>query len=292
MKSRKGLIAALAIIFLLAVVFMNSAYSVKVNQYAAVRQFGRVVSVENKPGLHFKVPFVQSVEKISAAIRVYDVPITDVITKDKKSMISDNYVLWKVSDPVKYIRTLNASQPRAMERIEAAVYNALKSVISGMTQDEIIEARGERLTSLMTTEANSDITEYGITIIQSEIKALDLPDNNKDAVYERMISERNKIAATYKAEGEAEAQKIRNAADKDVSVMTAEAKKKAEETVAEGEAQYMSIMKEAYGTGDKAKFYEFIRSMDALKNSMNGREKTIILDKDSELAKILYGEGM
>jgi membrane protease subunit HflC len=256
----------------------------------AVRQFGRIVKIESTPGLKFKLPFIQNIQRISAATKLYDVPLSDVITRDKKSMIADNYVLWRVVDPTKYIRTLDAIDARAEERIEAAVYNALKSVISSMSQDEVIEARGEKLTQLLTDEANSDISDYGVEIITAEIKSLDLPDDNKSAVYDRMISERQNIAASYTAQGEAEAQKIRNETDKKVTVMVADANKNAEILIAEGEAEYMKILQEAYNTEEKADFYNYIRSLDALKASLSGKEKTIMLDKDSELAKILYGE--
>ena len=204
-------------------------------------------------------------------------------------MIADNYVLWRVSDPTKYIQTLNAIEGRANERVEAAVYNATKNVISAMTQDEVIAARGDRLTDMITEQANSDIGGYGIIIIQSQIKTLDLPDDNKEAVYERMISERNNIAESYRATGDAEAQKIRNQTDRDVTIMTANAEKQAAVLEAEGEAEYMRILAEAYNDPDKADFYEYIRSLDALKASLTGDEKTIILDKNSEIAKILYG---
>ena len=127
-------------------------------------------------------------------------------------------------------------------------------------------------------------------IITAEIKSLDLPDDNKSAVYDRMISERQNIAASYTAQGEAEAQKIRNETDKKVTVMVADANKNAEILIAEGEAEYMKILQEAYNTEEKADFYNYIRSLDALKASLSGKEKTIMLDKDSELAKILYGE--
>ncbi len=278
------------VLLLLLILATNGVYTVYPNQYIAVRQFGRIVKVEETTGLKTKVPFIQNIQRISAATELYDVPLSDVITKDKKSMIADNYVLWRVKDPTKYIRTLDAVKGRAEERIEAAVYNALKSVISSMTQDEIIEARGEKLTQLMTKEANSDIGDYGIEIITDEIKALDLPDDNKSAVYERMISERQNIAASYKAQGDSEAQKIKNETDKKVAVMQAEARKDAEIKAAEGEAEYMRILQEAYNTDDKSDFYKFTRSLDALKKSLKKGEKTIILDKDSELVKILYGE--
>ncbi len=282
-------IAAVVLGIAVLLIAAGSFYTVPQKQYAAVRQFGRIVEIKDTPGLKFKIPFIQNVQRISAATILYDIPASDVITRDKKSMIADNYVLWRVTDPTKYIRTLDAVELRAEERIEAAVYNALKNVISSMSQDEVIEARGERLTVLITEEANSDITDYGIEIIQSEIKSLDLPDDNKESVYERMISERQNIAATYKAEGNAEAQKIRNQADRDVSVMKADARRQAAIIEGEAEAEYMKILEEAYNTAAKADFYNYIRSLDALKLSMTGSNKTIILDKDSELAKILYG---
>ena len=289
MKKRIGkVILVIAAIIILGAV-TGCFYTVQPNQYVAVRQFGRIVKIESEPGLKVKAPVIQNIQRITAATTLYDVPLSDVITRDKKSMIADNYVLWKVVDPTKYIRTLDAIDARAEERIEAAVYNALKSVISSMTQDEVIEARGEKLTQLLTDEANSDIGDYGIQVITAEIKALDLPDDNKSAVYDRMISERQNIAASYTAQGEAEAQKIRNETDNNVKVMVADANKKAEITIAEGEAEYMKILQEAYNTPQKADFYNYLRSLDALKVSMSGDNKTIILDKDSELARILYG---
>ena len=267
----------------------GSFYTVPLNQYAAVRQFGRIVKTESEPGLKFKLPFVQNVQLVSKSLKIYDVPISDVITRDKKSMIADNYVLWRVVDPTKYIRTLEATDARAEERIEAAVYNAQKNVISSMSQDEIIEARGEKLTQLLTDEANSDIGDYGVEVVVAEIKSLDLPDDNKEAVYTRMISERQNIAASYRAQGESEAQKIRNETDKNVTVMNADAKKQAEILEAEGEAEYMKILQEAYNTEEKAEFYNFTRSLDAFKKSLSGSNNTVILDKDSELAGMLYG---
>lgn len=288
---KKAIAKVFAIVFALLVlgVAAGSFYTVQPRQYVAVRQFGRIVDIKETPGLKFKIPFIQSIQRISAATILYDIPASDVITKDKKSMIADNYVLWRVTDPTRYIRTLDAVELRAEERIEAAVYNAIKNVISSMNQDEVIEARGERLTQLITEEANSDIADYGIVIITSEIKSLDLPDDNKESVYERMISERQNIAATYRAQGAAEAQKIRNEADREVSVMKAEARRQAAVIEAEGEAEYMRILQEAYNTKDKAEFYNYIRGLDALKESLKGGNKTIILDRDSELAQVLYG---
>jgi membrane protease subunit HflC len=286
---KKVTVTLLIVIILAAIVILgNSLYTVHQKEYVAVRQFGKIVKVEAEPGLKMITPFVQTTQRISASTKIYDIPASDVITKDKKSMITDTYVLWKVIDPIKFVQTLNALDGRAQERIEAAVYNATKTAISSMTQDEVIESRGEALTTIITEDANSDMTGYGIEIVKAEIKALDLPDDNRTAVYERMISERNNIAASYEAEGNAEAQKIRNETDKKVSILKSDAEKTAAKLSGEGEAEYMRILSEAYNTEEKAEFYNFTRSLDAFRESLGSGEKTIVLDKNSEIAKMFY----
>ena len=286
-KKVTGTIITIIIIAAL-IILGNSLYTVHQKEYVAVRQFGKIVKVESQPGLNMITPFVQTTQRISAATKIYDIPASDVITKDKKSMITDTYVLWKVVDPVKYIQSLNALDARAQERIEAAVYNATKTAISSMTQDEVIESRGEVLTNLITADANSDMSGYGIEIVKAEIKALDLPDDNRAAVYERMISERNNIAASYQAEGGAEAQESKNETDEKVAILKADAEKSAAKLAGEGEAEYMKTLSEAYNTPEKSEFYNYVRSLDAFKESLGNGEKTIILDKNSELARMFY----
>ena len=288
----KKLISSLGIILIIAVLFvaLNMLYNVNQKEYVVIKEFNKIVSITDTPGLHFKMPFIQNCQRISAAVHLYDIPSSDVITKDKKSMITDNYVLWKVTDPTKYLQTLNGLDARAEERVEAAVFNATKNVISSLSQDEVIAFRGEQLSALITEESNSDIGQYGITITSTQIKSLDLPNDNKEAVYQRMISERNNIAAGYTAQGQAQAQKIRNETDKQVTIKKADAEKQASILVAEGEAEYMKILAEAYNDPDKAAFYSYIRGLDALKVSLQNGEKTIMLDKDSELVRILYGQ--
>ena len=280
------IVGGVAILLLLPSMF----YVVNQNEYAAVFQFGRIVHIVDEPGLKMKLPIIQSTRHISKKLHLYDIPSSSVITKDKKSMIADNYVTWRVVDPTKYVQSLNAVAPRAQERIEAAVYNATKNAISSMSQDEVIEARGENLSNIITEEANSDMGGYGIVIVQTQIKALDLPNDNKAAVYERMISERQNIAASYTAEGASEAQKIRNQTDRDAAIKIADAEKQAAIKIAEGESEYMRILKAAYDSKEKADFYNYLRSLDALKKSLSGKDKTLILDRSSPLAKVLYGE--
>ncbi len=290
MKQNKQAVWIAAAAVLVLVLIVSSAYTVGQNKYVVIRQWGKIIAINDRPGLAFKIPFIQTAESITKETLLYDIPESDVITKDKKSMVVDSFVLWRVTDPNKYIKTLNAIRGRADERIEAAVYNAVKNTISSMTQDEVIASRGEALTTRITQESNSDIGQYGVEIITAQIKTLSLPADNLEAVYLRMISERENIAAGYEAAGKSEAQKIRNETDKDVQLLIADAKKQAAILEAEGEEEYMKILQDAYNSEDKADFYEYIRGLDSLKASLTGSErKTLILDKNSELVKILYG---
>ena len=274
-------------LFVIFLIF-GSLYITDPNEYCAIYQFGKIIHVVDNPGLHFKIPFIQTIKHISKQIYLYDMKPSDVITKDKKTMITDNFVLFQIINPLKFVQSLNANNNNAVTRIEAAVYNATKNIISSKTQDEIIKSRGEELVKLITKESNSDMDDYGINIIEVQIKALDLPDDNKHAVYERMISERQNIAAQYLATGEYEAQKIKNMTDKDVQIKIANAKRSADILIAEGESEYMKILKAAYDTNEKKDFYSFIRMLDTMKKSFKQNGNVIILDRDSDLVKIFY----
>lgn len=288
MKKTLGKTLGIVIAIVAILVIFNSAFVIQENEYGVVKEFGKIQKVVSEPGIYLKTPFIQEVDTISKELLLYDIAKSDVITKDKKSMIEDSFVLWKITDPKIFAQTLNMSTANAEGRIDVAVYNSIKNVISSMTQADIIAARGQELTNLIMANVSSSISQYGIEITTVEIKLLDLPEDNKDAVFERMISERENIAATYTAEGNAEAQVIRNATDKEAAVMISEAEKQAEILKAEGEAEYMKIMSEAYNDESKADFYNFTRSLDALKNSMVGNNKTIILDKDSPIVQLFY----
>ncbi len=277
-----------AVLFVAAlVVLFNSAFIIRENQYGLVREFGRIERVISDSGLYFKIPFIQEKDTVTKELLLYDIAKSDVITQDKKSMIVDSFVLCRVTDPKVFAQTLNTSGQNAEGRINVAVYNSIKNVISSMTQSDIIAARGQKLTNLI-KENVTGINQYGIEITTVEIKLLDLPEDNKNAVFERMISERENIAATYTAEGNSDAQKIRNTTDKETAVMLSEANKNAEILKAEGEAEYMREIAAAYDGDMKAEFYSFTRSLDALKNAVKGGNKTVILDKDSPITQIFY----
>ena len=260
------------------------------NEYKLIRQFGKVDRVISSSGISFKIPFIESTQSLPKETLLYDLAASDVITNDKKTMISDSYVLWKISDPLKFAQTLNSSVENGESRINTAVYNATKNAISSMSQDQVITSRDGELSDMVMEAIGTNMDQYGIELLKFETKQLDLPDDNKEAVYERMISERDNIAATYKAEGNSEAKVIRNKTDKEVAIQISDAKKQAEILGAEGEQEYMKILAQAYGEEDRSEFYSFVRSLDALKTSMKGEDKTVILSADSPIAQIFEGK--
>lgn len=260
------------------------------NEYKLIRQFGKVDRVISSSGISFKIPFIESTQSLPKETLLYDLAASDVITKDKKTMISDSYVLWKISNPLKFAQTLNSSVESGESRINTAVYNATKNAISSMSQDQVITSRDGELSDMVMEAIGTNMDQYGIELLKFETKQLDLPDDNKEAVYERMISERDNIAATYKAEGNSEAKVIRNKTDKEVAIQISDAKKQAEILEAEGEQEYMKILAQAYGEEDRSEFYSFVRSLDALKTSMKGEDKTVILTADSPIAQIFEGK--
>ena len=260
------------------------------NEYKLIRQFGKVDRVISSSGISFKIPFIESTQSLPKETLLDDLAASDVITKDKKTMISDSYVLWKISDPLKFAQTLNSSVESGESRINTAVYNATKNAISSMSQDQVITSRDGELSDMVMEAIGTNMDQYGIELLKFETKQLDLPDDNKEAVYERMISERDNIAATYKAEGNSEAKVIRNKTDKEVAIQISDAKKQAEILEAEGEQEYMKILAQAYEEEDRSEFYSFVRSLEALKTSMKGEDKTVILSADSPIAQIFEGK--
>ena len=276
---------------LLIIVLAGSLVVTHANEYTIIRQFGAVVRIIDQPGLSLKTPFVQSASTLPKTEMLYDLAVSDVITSDKKSMVADSFVLWRIDDPLKFIQTLSGSVATAESRLDQAVYNSLKTVISSMKQEAVISGRdGELASAIMENlRKTSNFESFGIYVLAIETKQIDLPDENKSAVYERMISERENIAASYAAEGAAQAKEIRNDADKSVEITISAAKAQAEKLKAEGEAEYMRILSAAYDTQEKADFYEFVRALDMARSSLTGKNKTLVVGSDSPIAQIFDG---
>lgn len=289
---KKSIIISLVIVLFVVIALVSACYTVEENEYAYVVRFSKVEQVEEKAGLHFKIPFVDSVQYFPKNIQLYDLAPSDVLTSDSKAMSVDSYVLWKISDPMTFYKSLG-SISEAQVRLDAATYNALKNIISTMSQDSIItpsvdDGRND-LNITVCDQVKSATTDYGIEITDVKIKRFDLPEENETAVYQRMISDRNQIAEKYRAEGESEATIMKNEVDKQVNIIISDANAQAEETVAQGESEYMKLLADTFNTAEKEEFYIFMRSLETLKTSLTGEQKTVILGSDSELAKILQG---
>ena len=288
---KKWIIAGILLLVLI-IVAANSVYTVEENQYACTFRFSEIVNTESTPGLHFKVPFIDSVKYFSKATMLYDIPPSEVLTSDKQNMTVDCYILWSITDPQEFYRALETTA-KAENRLDAITYSALKRTMGTLAQADIINmndgAERNEIYEAIATTVNADASIYGIKVEDVKIKQFDLPESNLNAVYTRMISERNQMAEKYTANGSYEASIIINDVDKQVNIMISDAKAEAAKLEAEGEAEYMRLLAEAYNSDDKKEFYEFTLALDALKKSLTGTEKTVILDKDSELAQILMG---
>lgn len=290
-KSKKKIVTQIITVIIIFIVLSIGAESFNYaneDEYHLILRFGKIDRIVEEAGFYFKNPFIDTVTILPKEVMLYDIPESDVITSDKKTMIVDEFVLWQITDAMKFAQTLNYSVSNAEYRIDTIVYNATKNVISSTKQEDVISGRDGKLVEMIMAAIGDGASQYGIEIISVETKRLDLPDDNKEAVYERMISERETIAAEYTALGQSQAQMIRNETDRTVDVNISNAEAQAAIIIAEGEAEYMRILAEAYNTPEKQEFYAFHRSLEAARNSLIG-DTTLILDEDSPLAQIFMG---
>ncbi|MCL2124693.1 MAG: protease modulator HflC [Oscillospiraceae bacterium] len=287
-KKRNGIIIAV-VVLLIIIVASASFYSVRPNQFMCIARFSQIIDTVSTPGLHAKIPFVDQIIEYPKEKLFYDIRPSEVLTSDSKAMTVDSFVVWRIVDAKKFYQTLGTTET-AEDRLDNITFNALKVVIGKILQADIIstdEQSRNVLNTLVVSDVQNAVGTYGIEVIDVKIKRFDLPDDNERNVYERMISERDVIAEQYRAEGIEEAAYIRNEVNKDVNIIISNAEAEAEKIIAEGESEYMRILGEAYNTPDKRDFYIFMRGLDALKASMTGAEKTVVLDANSELAKLL-----
>ena len=288
----KKIILIVAIALALIIVISGSFFTVAEDEYACTFRFSEIVNTSETAGIHFKVPFLDSVKYFPKATQFYDIPPSEVLTSDKQNMTVDCYILWNISDPQQFYRALGTTA-KAEERLNAITYNALKTAMGTLAQADIINmndgAERNEIYEGIATTVDGQAATYGIHVEDVKIKQFDLPESNLNAVYSRMISERNQMAEKYTADGNYEASIIRNDVDKQVNIIISNAEAEAAKLVAEGEAEYMRMLAEAYDTADKKEFYEFTLALDALKKSLTGSEKTIILDGDSALGQLLLG---
>ncbi len=281
------------VVVLVLIIGFSAMFTVNEKQYACIVRFSKIISTTNEAGLHLKVPFIDNVKYFPKETQFYDIPPSEVLTSDKQNMTVDCYVLWSISDPKLFYQTLGNEQV-AEQRLNALTYNELKTVMGTLAQSDIINmedgAKRNEIYENISTDVDEIAKSYGIHVEDVKIKQFDLPDSNLNAVHNRMISERNQMAEKYTADGNYQASIIRNNVDKQVNIIISNAEAEAAKLVAEGEAEYMRLLAEAYNSPDKKDFYSFTMALDALKDSLNGSEKTVILDGNSELAQIVAGQ--
>ena len=292
MKKKFGWIIGIVIAAALVICALSSVYVVRENEYACTVRFSKIIETRNEAGLYLKVPFVDSIRVFPKATMLYDITPSEVLTSDKQNMTVDCYVLWRIEDPLLFYQTLG-NTASAEQRLDALTYNALKTVMGTLAQSDIIndEDADQRndIYEGITDNVETPALSYGIDVVDIRIKRFDLPESNENAVYERMISEREQMAAAFAADGSYEAALIRNDVDRQVNILISDAEAQAAQLEAEGEAAYMQMLADAYNTPEKQAFYEFILALEALEAALSG-ETTVVLGPDSPLAQLLMGQ--
>ena len=269
---------------ILAVVGFSSIFIVDETQQVVILQLGKPVKTVTKPGLNVKLPFPFQ-EKITFDDRLleYDSPPEEILSKDKKSLIVDNYVRWKIVDPLQFLKTVQAI-PTAKSRMDDIVYSELRRELGTHDMVEIITENREEIMDIVTRQSNSATLAYGISVVDVRIRRVDLPAENEESIYARMEAERKRQANKFRSEGEEEAQKIRAATDRDKTIILADAYKKAEKIRGEGDAKAVQIYARSYSADPK--FYEFVRTLDTYKQVVDDKT-TLVLPSGSKLFKLL-----
>jgi len=266
---------------------LTSIFIVDETEQVVVLQFGKPVRIITEPGLHIKVPFpIQEKNVFDNRLLEYDSPPEEILSKDKKSLIVDNYVRWKIVDPLQFLKTVQAI-PTALSRMDDIVYSELRRELGTHDMVEIITENREELMEKVTVASNKATQDYGIEVVDVRIRRVDLPSQNEESIYARMDAERKRQANKFRSEGEEEAQKIRATTDRDKTIILADAYKQAERIRGEGDAKAVEVYADAYSADPK--FYEFVRTLDAYKKIIDDKTM-LVLPSDSRLFKLLLGK--
>jgi len=279
-----------AVIIVAAIILFNSViFTVQEDQIALVSRFSEVVREIDHAGIQFKLPFVEEVTIYPKAMMYYNVAYMSLLTSDTIAMVGNCFVVWRIADPRAFLRAVGTVST-AESRLHRSTLSAMQRTISGMTQYDIISAyeKGrDHLNQTIRDIVREEALEYGVEIVDVKIRRFDLPPENEQAVFRRMISDREQLAERFRADGMYQANRIRNDVDRRVGIIVSDARAEAAQIIAEGEEEYMRILSEAYYTPEREEFFLFIRGLEALRESLSGSDNTVILDRDSALAQIL-----
>jgi len=282
---KKGTITIIIIVLFLILANL-SLFIVDETRQAIILQFGKPIRAIQQPGLNWKLPFVQNVVYFEDRLLVYDAAPTEIITKDKKTLIVDNYARWKITDPLKFLQTvrdLNGAQ----SRLDDIIYSELRVDLGLFNMTEIVSENREKIMERVTKISNEKSATYGIEIVDVRIKRVDLPPENEKFIFDRMKAERERIAKQYRAEGQEESAKIIAETEKEKTIILAEAYKTAETLRGEGDAEAVKIYAESFNKDPE--FYRFLRTLDAYKKTFKDKT-TILLSADSDFLKYLSNQ--
>jgi len=280
----KSLLIILILLAAALIVIGGTVFTVDQTQSAVVLQLGKPVMVHDTPGLKFKIPFAQQVTFFDNRLLDYDAAPEEIVTKDKKTLVVDNFAKWRIVDPLKFYQALR-SERQAQSRLDDIIFAEVRVSLGTHTLIEIVNELRSELMQNITARCNEAAkADYGIEIRDVRIKRADLPPENERAVYARMTAEREREAKRYRSEGEEEAQKIRATAEKERTIILAEAYRQSEELRGNGDAQAAAIYAAAYGRDEE--FYRFTRSLEAYRRSIKAGT-TLVLTPDSEFLRYL-----
>ena len=275
----------LIIIVLGLIVFFTTVFTVDERQQVVILQFGDPIRTITEPGLHFKLPVpFQNIVRFDDRLLEYDVSPEEVLSKDKKSLIVDNYVRWKITNPLVFLQTVQAI-PTAITRMDDIIYSELRRELGTHNMTEIITETREEIMEKVTENSDKATDQYGIEVVDVRIKRVDLPKENEQSIYARMEAERNRQANKFRSEGDEEAQKIRASTEKDKTIILAVAYKESQEIRGLGEAQALEIYAKTFNKD--VDFYEFLRTLETYKKVIDDKT-TLVLPADSKLFKMLY----
>lgn len=284
-------VVGLVILVVVVVLGVSSLFIVKEGEYKVVLQFGEAVSIHKEPGMKFKMPFIQSTYSLPKYQMIYDSEPTSILTLDQKPIIVDNFTVWRIDDVEKFIRAAHSLENGTM-RLDRAVYSTVRRKLTSIEYGDIISDTGSGRGDL-NTEITEDVQKalrddnYGIEVIDVRVKRTDLPPENKDSVYSRMISDRQAIATRYLSEGDEQAKIITSAADRQAIEILAQAEAESKQIISEGEAEAARVYNEAYGADPD--FYRLYRTLESYVTTLDN-EPVIMLPIDSPYARILLGE--
>jgi len=279
----KNVIVLIVIVGIIAAALATSLFTVDETEQAIVTQLGEFVRDINEPGLHFKIPLIQKVQRFEARVLEYDAAAAKIITEDKKNLVIDNYARWKIVDPLKFYQTVQ-NEFGAQSRLDDIVFSELREELARHTLTEIVSVNREQIMDKVAEQCAQKAADYGIQVIDVRIKRADLSQENTYSVFDRMKAERQRIAKKYRSEGEEEAVKVRAQTDKDKTILLADGYMLAEKTKGEGDAEALRIYAQAYEKDPE--FYSFVRTLEAYGNSL-GKGTTIVLPIDSEFFQYL-----